>query len=70
MFQMNVNKARIDLGLVWGDRALLFFCEILQFLLEEFSIIYSLQTPPPHFLNFLDPPPPSVFVSMMLKLFM
>ena len=49
MFQMNVNKARIDLGLVWGDRALLLFCEILQFLLEEFSIIYSLQTPPPTF---------------------
>ena len=38
----HVNNEWVDLGVVWGDRPLLFFCEILQFLLEEFSIIYSL----------------------------
>ena len=31
----NVNNEWVDLGLVWGDRALQFFCEILLFFLKK-----------------------------------
>ena len=57
----NVNNAWVDLGVVQGDRALLFSMKFCNFFYEGFSVVYSLQVSsrssprPRRFLNFLGP---------------